>query len=128
MTRTRTASPPRSAGIAAVVPDRGRRGQRPRLQRAAPGAARETRALRRRIRPDIDRQTGKINVGVFGSRLMWRSISLRQRLNLMFAVLLLLWLAADVDRILANAGPRVQAEARSVSRLTQEFIVTSLAG
>ncbi len=58
---------------------------------------------------------------------MWRSISLRHRLNLVFAMLLLLWLAADIGRILANAGPRVQAEARSVSRLTQEFIETSLA-
>lgn len=59
---------------------------------------------------------------------MWRNISLRHRLNLMFATLLLLWVAADIGRILANAGPRVQAEARSVSRLTQEFIETSLAG
>jgi two-component system sensor histidine kinase UhpB len=58
---------------------------------------------------------------------MWRNISLRHRLNLMFATLLLLWLAADIGVILANAGPRVQAEARSVSRLTQEFIEVSLA-
>ena len=59
---------------------------------------------------------------------MWRNIPLRHRLSLMFATLLLFWLAADIGRILANAGPRVQAEARSVSRLTQEFIETSLAG
>ena len=59
---------------------------------------------------------------------MWRSMSLRHRLNLVFAMLLLIWLAADIGRTLANAGPRVQAEARSVSRLTQEFIETSLAG
>ena len=59
---------------------------------------------------------------------MWRKISLGHRLNLMFATLLLVWLAADIGRILINAGPRVQAEARSVSRLTQEFIETSLAG
>ncbi len=59
---------------------------------------------------------------------MWRNISLRHRLNLMFAMLLLLWIAADIGGILARAGPRVQAEARSVSRLTQEFIETSLAG
>ncbi len=59
---------------------------------------------------------------------MWRNIPLRHRLSLMFATLLLLWLAADIGRILANAGPRVQAEALSVSRLTQEFIETSLAG
>ena len=59
---------------------------------------------------------------------MWRNIPLRHRLSLMFATLLLLWLAADIGRILMNAGPRVQAEALSVSRLTQEFVVTSLAG
>ena len=59
---------------------------------------------------------------------MWRNIPLRHRLSLMFATLLLFWLAADIGRILANAGPRVQAEALSVSRLTQEFIETSLAG
>ncbi len=59
---------------------------------------------------------------------MWRNIPLRHRLSLMFATLLLLWLAADIARILMNAGPRVQAEALSVSRLTQEFVVTSLAG
>jgi two-component system sensor histidine kinase UhpB len=59
---------------------------------------------------------------------MWRKVSLRHRLNLMFATLLLLWLAADIGRILSDAGPRVQAEARSVTRLTQEFVVTSLAG
>ena len=45
----------------------------------------------------------------------------------MFATLLLVWLAADIGRILADAGPRVEAEGRSVSRLTQEFVETSLA-
>jgi len=59
---------------------------------------------------------------------MWRNLSLRHRLNLMFAMLLLLWLTADIARTLSAAGPRVQAEERSVSRLTQEFIETSLAG
>jgi two-component system sensor histidine kinase UhpB len=58
---------------------------------------------------------------------MWRNISLRHRLNLMLAALLLLWLAADIGRILATAGPRVRAEALSVSRLTQEFVQVSLA-
>ena len=58
---------------------------------------------------------------------MWRNLSLRHRLNLMFATLLLLWLAVDVIRILSSAGPRVQAEERSVSRLTQEFVQSSLA-
>src|SRR5579871_23853 len=59
---------------------------------------------------------------------MWRNLPLRHRLNLMFATLLLLWLAADVARILSSAGPRVQAEERSVSRLTQEFVQSALAG
>ena len=59
---------------------------------------------------------------------MWRKLSLRHRLNLIFATLLVLWLAVDVSRILASAGPRVQAEERSVSRLTQEFVQSSLAG
>ena len=103
-----------------------------------PSSARpETRKASRRrgptartpaLTPDIDRDEGKINVALFGSGLMWRNIPLRHRLSLMFATLLLLWLAADIGRILMNAGPRVQAEARSVSRLTQEFIETSLAG
>jgi two-component system, NarL family, sensor histidine kinase UhpB len=59
---------------------------------------------------------------------MWRNLPLRHRLNLIFATLLLLWLAADIARILSNAGPRVQAEEHSVSRLTQEFVQSSLAG
>jgi two-component system sensor histidine kinase UhpB len=58
---------------------------------------------------------------------MWRKVPLRHRLNLMFVALFALWLAVDVGRILADAGPRVQAEAGSASRLTQEFLETSLA-
>ena len=82
-----------------------------------PPAARppETPALK----PDIDRDEGKINAALFGRGLMWRNIPLRHRLSLMFATLLLLWLAADIARILMNAGPRVQAEA--VRRVAQGF-------
>jgi two-component system sensor histidine kinase UhpB len=45
----------------------------------------------------------------------------------MFATLLILWLAADIARILASVGPRVQADTQSTTRLTQEFVETSLA-
>jgi two-component system, NarL family, sensor histidine kinase UhpB len=57
---------------------------------------------------------------------MWRGISLRHRLNLVFAVLLLLWLAVDIGRILVDAGPRAQAEDESVTRLTTEFVNAAL--
>jgi two-component system, NarL family, sensor histidine kinase UhpB len=57
---------------------------------------------------------------------MWRRISLRHRLNLLFAVLLLLWLAVDVGRILIEAGPRARAEDESVTRLTSEFVNAAL--
>src|SRR5580658_180909 len=105
MMRTRTRAPPRPP--------------RPETAWRAADSGRVGRIL---PQPDIDRDASKINVALSGSGLMWRNISLRHRLNLMFATLLLLWLAADIGVILANAGPRVQAEARSVSRLTQEFI------
>jgi two-component system, NarL family, sensor histidine kinase UhpB len=77
---------------------------------------------------EIDVFTNKINVAQCTERIMWRKLSLRRRLNLMFAGLLLLWLAAEITRILASAGPRVQAEERSMSRITQEFVQSSLAG
>jgi two-component system sensor histidine kinase UhpB len=57
---------------------------------------------------------------------MWQKISLRYRLNLMFAALLALWLMVDVARILADAGPRARAEAESMTRLTGELVATAL--
>jgi two-component system, NarL family, sensor histidine kinase UhpB len=57
---------------------------------------------------------------------MWPRISLRYRLNLLFAALLLLWLAVDVGRILIEAGPRARAEDESVTRLTSEFVNATL--
>jgi len=57
---------------------------------------------------------------------MWRNTPLRRRLNLAFAALIALWLVGDVARILAQARPRIAAEARAVTRLTQEFLVSSL--
>jgi two-component system sensor histidine kinase UhpB len=58
---------------------------------------------------------------------MWRNMSLRHRLNLLFGALLLLWLIVDVCRILMDAGPRARAETESVTRLTSEFVATALA-
>jgi two-component system sensor histidine kinase UhpB len=57
---------------------------------------------------------------------MWRNTPLRRRLNLAFAALIALWLVGDVARILAQARPRIAAESRAVTRLTQEFLVSSL--
>ena len=57
---------------------------------------------------------------------MWRQTPLRRRLNWVFAALIALWLVGDIARILAQARPRIAAEARAVTRLTQEFIVSSL--
>ena len=57
---------------------------------------------------------------------MWRHTPLRRRLNLVFAGLIALWLIGDITRILAQARPRLTAEAREVTLLTQEFLVSSL--
>src|SRR5579863_7891820 len=57
---------------------------------------------------------------------MWRHTPLRRRLNWVFAALLLLWLMGDIARILAQARPRIATEERAVTRLTEEFLVSSL--
>jgi two-component system, NarL family, sensor histidine kinase UhpB len=57
---------------------------------------------------------------------MWQKISLRYRLNLLFAALLALWMIVDVVRILTDAGPRARAEAESMTRLTSEFVAAAL--
>lgn len=57
---------------------------------------------------------------------MWRKVSLQYRLNLVFAALLLLWLAVDVGRIMIDAGPRAREETRSASRITTAFVQTAL--
>jgi two-component system, NarL family, sensor histidine kinase UhpB len=59
---------------------------------------------------------------------MWRRISLRLRLNLLFAALLSVWLTADVGRMLVDVGKRSEAESASVVKLTTAFVATSLAG
>jgi two-component system, NarL family, sensor histidine kinase UhpB len=55
---------------------------------------------------------------------MWQKLSLRARLNLILALVLMLGLAVNVMRLLLEAGPRVQAEDQSVIRLAREFIGT----
>jgi two-component system sensor histidine kinase UhpB len=57
---------------------------------------------------------------------MWRKISLRYRLDLLFGALLALWLVVDVGRILADAGPRARAEAESMTRVTRELVAMAL--
>lgn len=53
---------------------------------------------------------------------MWRNLSLRARINCLVGIVLMLGLAANVARLVLEAGPRVQAEDRSVIRLTREVI------
>lgn len=55
---------------------------------------------------------------------MWQKLSLRARLNLILALVLMLGLAVNVVRLVLEAGPRVQAEDQSVIRLAREFIGT----
>jgi two-component system, NarL family, sensor histidine kinase UhpB len=58
---------------------------------------------------------------------MWRKVSLRHRLNLLFAALLLAWLVVDVARMLADAGPRVREDTESLTRLMSKFVKTAIA-
>jgi two-component system, NarL family, sensor histidine kinase UhpB len=58
---------------------------------------------------------------------MWRSISLRARLNLIFASLFALWIAADAGHVVLQASARVRAETQSAMRLTQDFVSSALA-
>jgi two-component system sensor histidine kinase UhpB len=53
---------------------------------------------------------------------MWRKLSLRGRINCLVGLVLMLGLAANVARLMIEAGPRVQAEDQSVIRLTREVI------
>jgi two-component system sensor histidine kinase UhpB len=59
---------------------------------------------------------------------MWQKLSLRARINLLLALVLMLGLAVNVTRLVLEAGPRVQAEDQSVVRLAREFIETIVAG
>ena len=53
---------------------------------------------------------------------MWRKLSLRMRLNLLFALVLALGLAANIGRLVLEAGPRIRAEDDSVIPLAREFV------
>jgi two-component system sensor histidine kinase UhpB len=57
---------------------------------------------------------------------MWRSISLRNRINLIFGSLIALWLAVDAARSVVDASGRARAETESAMRLTKEIVVTAL--
>ena len=59
---------------------------------------------------------------------MWQTLSLRTRLNLLVAAVLLIGLAANIARLVLEAGPRVQAEDQSVIRLAGEFAQALLSG
>jgi two-component system sensor histidine kinase UhpB len=58
---------------------------------------------------------------------MWRSISLRNRLNLIFASLFALWLVADAIHDVWQASGRSRAETQSAMRVTKDFVMSTLA-
>ncbi len=58
---------------------------------------------------------------------MWRSVSLPNRLNLIFASLFAVWLAVDASHVVFQASGRTRAETQSAMRLTRDFVATALA-
>src|SRR6202046_5680087 len=58
---------------------------------------------------------------------VWRSISLRNRLNLIFASLFALWLVADAIHDVWRASGRARVETQSAMRLTKDCVATTLA-
>jgi len=60
--------------------------------------------------------------------LMWQTLSLRARLILLVAAVLLIGLAANIGRLVLEAGPRVQAEDQNVIRLAAELAQALLSG
>ena len=58
---------------------------------------------------------------------MWRSISLPNRVNLIFASLFALWLVVDAVHDGLRASGRARAETQSAMRLTKDFVATTLA-
>src|SRR5215510_8480194 len=53
---------------------------------------------------------------------IWQKLSLRTRINLLLALVVTIGLAINIARLVAEAGPRVQAEDQSVIRLASAFI------
>jgi two-component system, NarL family, sensor histidine kinase UhpB len=58
---------------------------------------------------------------------MWRSISLRTRLNIIFASLFALWLAVDAAHVAVEASGRARAETQSAMRLTKDLAISAIA-
>jgi two-component system, NarL family, sensor histidine kinase UhpB len=58
---------------------------------------------------------------------MWQNLSLRNRINLLLALVLAFGLLINIARLVVEAGPRVQAEDQSVIRLAREFIAMIVA-
>ena len=59
---------------------------------------------------------------------MWQRLSLRSRINLLLALVLTLGLAVNIARLVLDAGPRVQVEDQSVTRLAREFVEAIVGG
>ena len=64
----------------------------------------------------------------YGAYMMWQKLSLRARLNMILALVLMLGLAINIARLVLVAAPRVQAEDQSVIRLAREFMETLVVG
>jgi two-component system sensor histidine kinase UhpB len=59
---------------------------------------------------------------------MWNQLSLRARINLLLACVLVLGLVVNIARLALEAGPRVNAEDDSVLRLARELVLGVVAG
>ena len=59
---------------------------------------------------------------------MWRSISLRNQINLILGLLFVVWLAADAARLVFETSARASAETESAMRLATDFLATAAAG
>lgn len=59
---------------------------------------------------------------------MWTKLSLRARINLLLACVLVLGLAINIARLAVEAGPRISAEDDSVLRLARELVQGTVAG
>ncbi len=57
---------------------------------------------------------------------MGQAISLKVRLDLLFGLLLFLGLAADIGRMVSDAGPRVRAEGEAMTRISRDFVIAAL--
>ena len=55
---------------------------------------------------------------------MWRTLSLRARINCLIGVVLAFGLMANIARLVLEARPRVEAEDRSAIRLAREVIAS----